>query len=146
MSNAATAGYAEVDLLAPLVAWLERRRQLRHDAVIIEELPWLGRRIDLAVLARSGVASSFELKLAHNRRAIEQSYLNGVAFDRSYLVTATLPSSINREQARSQGIGVIHVLLASGKVSLVLPAPLQRVDPRVRLKLRRVIAARVSRV
>lgn len=86
MSNATMAGYAEVNLLAPLVGWLQRRRQLRHDAVVIEELPWFGRRIDLAVLTRSGIALSFELKLAHNRRAIEQSYLNGVAFDRTYLV------------------------------------------------------------
>jgi hypothetical protein len=142
MSNAAMVGYAEIDLLAPLVAWLQRRRQVRHDAVIVEELPWLGRRVDLAVLTRSGIASSFELKLAHNRRAMEQSYLNGVAFDRSYLVTATRPSPTNLEQAKSQGIGVIHVALTSAEVSLVLPAALQRVDPRVRLKLRRVMAAR----
>src|SRR5947209_12032262 len=98
MASATSARPVEGDLLPPLLHWLRARRQIRDGSILVEEFPWHGRRIDLALLTASGRTASFELKLAHNRRALEQSYLNGVSFDRSYLVTATRPADANLGQ------------------------------------------------
>lgn len=145
MANAVTFGYAEAQLMEPLVVWLRSRRQVRDGALLVEEFPWYGRRVDLAVLTPSKIATAYELKLAHNRRAIEQSYLNGAAFDRSYLVTATRPSPVNRAQAEALGVGVIFVDLGVQKVSLVLPSRRADVSAAVRTRLRNAIVRRSER-
>ncbi len=132
----------EADLLQPLVHWLRVRRQIREDSIVIKEFPWHGRRVDLAVLTASGRTSAFELKLAHNRRAIEQSYLNGAAFERCYLVTATPPSALNAAQALSLGLGIIQVSPTSGGVSLLQASRRATIDPRMSAKLRHALARR----
>lgn len=132
----------EGDLLQPLLDWLLSRRQVRPGAVLATELPWHGRRVDLAILNSSGSCSAFELKLSHNRRVIEQSYLNGTSFDRSYLVTATRPNSVNMETASELGLGVVHVDLDSDAVSLLRPAHRSPVHPIVRRRLREAIRKR----
>jgi hypothetical protein len=134
----------EMDLLQPLMEWLRSRRQVRDDSILVEEFPWLGRRVDLALLTRSGTASAFELKVAHNRRAIEQSYLNAVAFDRSYLVTATRPSPTNLVQAQAIGLGVVFISLTRGGVSLLLAPRQAEVHLQVRARLRRALQQRGS--
>lgn len=132
----------EAALMAPLVQWLRNRRQIRESTLLIEEFPWHGRRVDLATITASGITASYELKLAHNRRAIEQSYLNGVAFDRSYLVTATRPSAGNLAQARALGLGVILVSPTTGSIELFLTPKRASVHPKMRAKLRSALARR----
>jgi hypothetical protein len=134
----------ESDLLAPLVEWLRARRQVRPDAILLEEFPWHGRRVDLALLTASGISAAYELKLAHNRRAIEQSYLNSISFDRTYLVTATRPTEPLFEQAVALGVGIIHVTLATGRVSQLLASRRASIHPMMRRKLRRAFAHRES--
>lgn len=132
----------EDELLPPLLGWLTARRQIRAGALLATELPWHGRRIDLAILNSSGSCSAFELKLAHNRRVIEQSYLNGASFDRSYLVTGTRPNRSNMEEAVQLGLGVIHIDLALGNIALLRPARQSPVHPIVRRRLRDTIRRR----
>jgi hypothetical protein len=142
MSNMIQPIKAEYELLVPLIEWLTARRQIRAESILVAELPWNGRRVDLAVLNSSGVCSAFELKLSHNQRAIEQSYLNGVSFDRSYLVTGTRPNLRNMESAVALGLGVVHISLDRGAVTLLHSAPRSRIHPIVRRRLREAIEMR----
>jgi hypothetical protein len=132
----------EADLLHPLIVWLKRRRQIRDGAVLVEEFPWHGRHIDVALLTASGRTAAFELKLAHNRRVLEQSYLNGASFDRAYVVTATTPSDPNLGQAASLGLGIVHVSPHSGEVKLLSSARPGQIEPPARARLRRALKSR----
>lgn len=123
----------------PLLQWLTARRQLNSDSVFATELPWHGRRVDLAVASKSGPTSAFELKLSHNRRALEQSYLNTVTFDRSYLVTATALGADNLQRAASVGVGVVVCNLRTSHLRLIVPPRVGRVDSKVRARLREQI-------
>jgi hypothetical protein len=140
--NEMTVAAVESDLLVPLLQWLRTRRQVRNGSVLVQEFPWYGRWVDLALLTASGNTAAFELKLAHNRRAIEQSYLNGVSFDRSYFVTATRPSQRNFVQAASLGVGVVHISLGTGSVSLLSPPRRAAIHPRLRTKLQQALVQR----
>lgn len=144
MSNTTHPIKAEDELLVPLIGWLTARRQIRAESILVTEFPWNGRRVDLAVLNSSGVCCAFELKLSHNQRAIEQSYLNGVSFDRSYLVTGTRPNLRNMESAVALGLGVVHISLDRGAVTLLQSAPRFPVHPIVRRRLREAIRMRGS--
>ena len=93
----------------PLLEWLRRSRRVREDTLVVRELPWHGRRVDLATLTRSGRTTSYELKLNGMLRALQQANYNRVAFDRSYVVTAAEPGEANRCRAREAGVGVIVV-------------------------------------
>lgn len=140
--RAAVRMWSESDLYEPLLQWLVARRQLNDESVLATELPWHGRRIDVALASKSGATSAFELKLSHNRRALEQSYLNTVTFDRSYLVTATTLGAENLSRAAAMGVGVVVCSLPVGQVRLVVPPRVGGVDPRVRTRLRQQIARR----
>jgi len=133
---------SESELVEPLICWLRARRQLRDDALLVEEFPWHGRRVDLALLTASGVSSAYELKLAHNRRVIEQSYLNTVSFDRTYLVTATRLMEPLFKQAATLGVGIIHVSLSTGRVSQLLASRRATIHPELRRKLRQALVRR----
>lgn len=113
---------SERALLPPLVEWLRRRRRIRDDTVLVTELPWFGRRVDLASMTRSGITTAFELKLRDNGRALEQATFNTLSFDRSYVVTATMPKNGLLGHAAEVGVGVIVV--SHGKVTLLLEAKL----------------------
>lgn len=145
MTNTSPGVRTEGELLPPLLDWLAARRQIRTGALLAMELPWHGKRIDLAILNSSGSCSAFELKLSHNRRVIEQSYLNGASFDRSYLVTGTRPNVANMEAASRLGLGVVHVDLDRGNVALLRPAHRSPVHPAVRRRLRDSIRRRGER-
>lgn len=145
MTNSSSVVRKEGELLRPLLDWLAARRQIRPGALLATELPWHGRRIDLAILNSSGSCSAFELKLSHNRRVIEQSYLNGASFDRSYLVTGTRPNRLNMEAASQLGLGVVHVDLDRGSIALLHPAHRSPVHPLVRRRLRETIRRRGER-
>ena len=135
MINAVDTVVREAALLEPLLSWLRGRRVLRDDTVIVSELPWYGRRVDLAILNRSNMTTAYELKLRQTRRALEQGALNSLSFDRSYIVTASKPSQRNLVQAVQLGVGVILISPDSGRASALLVAPQGRVNPTVRNRL-----------
>lgn len=134
----------EIDLLDPLLVWLRGRRLVRDDSLLVTEFGWHGRRVDLAVLTRSGAATAFELKLRHNRRALEQGALNAVTFDRSFVVTATRPSETNLDQARALGVGVLLVSIELGSVTVLVPAEIRQVHDSARRRLRAALRAKIE--
>ena len=110
-------------LLAPLITWLRTSGRVRDDTVLVEEMPWFGRRVDLATLTRTRRTTAYELKLADNRRAIEQAAYNALSFDRSYVVTGTMPSPEITQLARDHGVGVIVITSrTAGPVFMVAPS------------------------
>ena len=72
----------EAHMEQPLLEWLERMGRIRPGTIVMRELFWFGRRIDLVTLTRSGRATAYELKLRHNKRAVQQASYNRLAFDR----------------------------------------------------------------
>ena len=91
----------------PLLEWLKTKGWLREDTIVSWELPWMGRRVDLAILTRSGRTTAYELKIRDNRRALQQAAYNKLAFDRSYVVTESEPMQINKTLAQEVGVGFI---------------------------------------
>lgn len=127
---------AERELLPPLLEWLRLRKTIRDETRIIEELPWRGRRVDLVTVTRTGICSAYELKLGDTRRALEQSSLNSLSFERSFIVVAATPNKGNLEQAKHLGIGVIQIDLATGIINRLLIGRRNSIDASVRLRLR----------
>lgn len=122
-------------LLPPLLASLKSRRWIDSEALLAIEMPWNGRRVDLAVLSRSGVASAFELKVGSFHRVLEQAMYNRLAFDKSWVVVSERPLPKNLEQAIENGVGVAYV--SSG---LKILTPAARQDPNDLIR-RRLLAA-----
>lgn len=127
----------EADLLQPLVAGITARRWVGSRSIIVEELPWSGRRVDLAALTSTKKTIAFELKLNATGRAIEQSSYNRLAFDLSYVVTAVQPTEASIKAAENVGVGVIVVTTAG--ISVVLEARASEVGFRVKEKVVRRI-------
>jgi hypothetical protein len=100
---------AESELLPRLLDWLHRRGRIRFDTVVVMEMPWFGRRIDVVTLTRSGRLTAYELKLHTNHRVIEQAAYNGISFDSSYIVTGRTPSRRSRDMALRAGLGIIVI-------------------------------------
>lgn len=96
-------------MLPPLVQWLEDRRWIRSDSIKALEVPVNGRRVDLAILTKSGVLSSFELKLGGFGRVLEQAVYNTRSFDRSWIVIGNEPRYENLAEAERFGVGIIVV-------------------------------------
>lgn len=96
-------------LLSPLIDFLIRTRRVRPDTIVRIELPWAGRRVDVATLTSSLSASAYELKLASISRAIEQAAYNRLSFDRSWVVTASTPGPGALSEAESLGIGIMQL-------------------------------------
>ena len=127
----------ESDMLLPLRQWLQRTGRIRRGSLIVEELSWQGRRVDVATLTRSGSSTAYELKIANNLRAIEQAAKNAHAFGRSYIVTATIPSPRTRRTAEQVGIGVLA--FTGEKIRTIVRAPLNKPPRSVSHRLRRAI-------
>lgn len=142
MSKSSDYGLLEVDMLQPFLTWLRSRGRVRPESHVVTELPWNGRRVDLAVVSPSGRITSYELKLRNTRRAIEQSSLNTRSFDCSYIVTMTRPSEINLKEAQGLGIGLILLTPNFATTSVLLRASLCRVHPIVRRRLRCAVESR----
>jgi hypothetical protein len=123
----------ELRLLDPLLEWLRRTRRINADTRVAFELAWFGRRVDLATLTTTRRAVAYELKLGGLRRALEQASYNRLAFDRSYIVTASVPRSENIALAAEHGIGLIVV--RDGEILHLLDSPLQSPTPEVRARL-----------
>lgn len=123
----------EASLLDPLVAWLRRTRRINTGTQIAFELSWFGRRVDLATLTRSRRTSAYELKLNRFGRALEQAAYNRLAFDRSYIVTSSVPRPPNVALAAEHGVGII--VIHRGHVEHVLESPVSRVARELRPRL-----------
>jgi len=102
-------------------------------AIVATELAWNGRRVDLATLSRSGVASAYELKIGSFHRVLEQAMYNRLAFDKSWVVVSGMPLSKNLEQAVENGIGVLYL---SDRLRVLSAAATQAVSRTVRQRLR----------
>lgn len=134
--------FDEAALLSPLVKALRQRRLIRQDSLLVQEFPWLGRFVDLAVLTRSGVTLAFELKLSKTKNVLNQAALNGVTFDRSYVVVATRPTEMNLARASDLGIGVLLVDPLRVTAQRLIAAQKNEVHPVARRKLKRSLASR----
>jgi hypothetical protein len=130
---AAVKGQGESKLLRPLLDWLQRRGRIGVDARIAAELPWFGRRVDVATMTRTLRTAAYELKLGGLGRAMEQASYNRVAFDRSYIVTGAVPRQKNITLAGDHGIGIIVV--RDDAVVEILRSPHQRPTPELRKRL-----------
>lgn len=133
---------AEADMLQPVLDWLLRRGSVGSQTAVATELSWSGRRVDLAICNSRGVTSSFELKLRDNSRALSQAMLNALAFDRSYIVTMTMPSQSTLDTAAGAGIGIVLVSDDLAQSTIVLSPQVNRASERVRTRLRVAILAR----
>ena len=132
----------EAQLEDPLLTSLQRWGRLRHDTIIVYELSWFGRHVDIATLNRSGRATAYELKVANSRRAIQQASNNRLAFDRSYVVTVTRPSPQNCRHAEEAGVGVI--LLREGNAQVIIESVGQPVVKSLRRRLADTIRTRMN--
>jgi hypothetical protein len=133
------AASGESRLMSPLIDWLIRSRRVNLETRIAFELPWLGRRVDLATLTTTRRAAAYELKLGGLGRALEQAAYNRLAFDRSYVVTASTPRAENLALAEEHCIGIIVVQHAG--VRCLLESPLQPPVPELRQRLLSKFAA-----
>ena len=109
-------------MMPALLEWLVRTGRLREQTQVALEVPWLGRRVDLALLNSKGTTTAFELKIGRIQRAIEQAAYNRSAFHRSWVVTGNRPKEQALGWAREFGIGII--LVRGPSVSrLLMPGP-----------------------
>ncbi|MCW3047311.1 MAG: hypothetical protein JWO74_1595 [Solirubrobacterales bacterium] len=120
-------------LLLPLLRWLVESRRINAETRIALELPWLGRRVDLATLTSTRRAAAYELKLGSLGRALEQATYNRSVFDRSYVVTSSMPRPENLALAAEHGIGVI--LVRDRQVRRILESPALPPTPELRTRL-----------
>jgi len=131
---------AETDLLQPLLAGIAARRWVGSRSILVGELHWSGRRVDLVALTSKRTTIAFELKLNSTRRTIQQSAYNRLAFGRSSVVTSVRPTEASIKVAENAGVGVI-VVKPSG-MTVVLQARSSEVDARLKRKVVRVIRER----
>lgn len=110
----------ESRMMPTLVQFLRKRHWVRSDSLLARELPVNGRRVDLAVLTKSQVASAFELKIGGFNRVLEQAVYNRMTFDRSWVVVSGVPRATNVAEAAKHGVGVIVISAGHPKV-LVSP-------------------------
>jgi hypothetical protein len=132
----------EAALMPTLVRWLVATGPVRSRTLVAHEVPWLGRRVDLALLNQRGTTTAFELKIGRLQRVLEQAAYNRSSFHRSWVVTGNRPKVEGLEWARELGLGLI-VIQHDVAVSLVPPA-FQEPYPAVTKRLRSAIRARAG--
>lgn len=99
----------EAALLPALMRWLVASGRLRAQTRVAHEVPWLGRRVDLALLTRRGIASAFELKIGRLQRVVEQAAYNRSSFHRSWIVTGNHPRPEGLRWVIELGLGLLVV-------------------------------------
>lgn len=98
---------SERELYAPVLLYMERCRWIGAGSIVAEEIPLSGRRIDCAVLTRSGRLLSIEFKLTDVGRVLWQATLNTHFFDRSIVALRSRASAHAIERARLAGVEII---------------------------------------
>lgn len=132
----------EAQMLPSLTAWLERTGRLRQATQMAYELPWLGRRVDLALITGRGVTTAFELKIGNIHRALEQAAYNHASFHRSWVVTGNRPRPDAVQWSRRIGVGILVV--RGAQTSVAMPALQHRPDPAAARRLREIIKERAQ--
>lgn len=132
----------EAVLLPTLLRWLVATGRVRTRTRVAHEVPWLGRRVDLALLTGRGVTSAFELKIGRLQRVIEQAAYNQASFHRSWVVTGNRPKADGLHWALELGVGVI-VVQGGDVIPLVAPA-VQAPHPAAAKRLRAAIESRAG--
>lgn len=127
----------ERHLLEPLVAWLARSRRVGCRSILVDELFWSGRQVDLVTLSSTNRTTAYELKLNGTKRALEQAAYNRLVFDRAYVVTVAKPKPESLRVAAQAGVGVI--LITHHGASVLMESVRSTTDPRLRTKLLRTI-------
>lgn len=125
-----------------LMRWLVATGRVRTQTAVAHEVPWLGRRVDLALLNGNGVTTAFELKIGRLQRVIEQAAYNRASFHRSWVVTGNKPKQQGLEWAHELGVGLV-VVQGDSVSALVNPAP-QAPHPEALKRLRASIAAQAG--
>lgn len=117
----------------PLLQFLLERRWVRSDTLIVHELPWHGRRVDMVTRTRTGSLTSYEFKLGSFGRALEQALYNRMSFDRSYIVIDGMPRPTNLALSELYSVGVIMV--AESQATCLLKSPARRANSPLRNRL-----------
>jgi hypothetical protein len=142
VSNLVALEEGEAALLPALMRWLITTRWLGDQTQVAREVPWLGRRIDLALLNGRGIASAFELKIGSFQRVVEQAAYNKSSFHRSWIVTGNRPRPEGLRWASELGLGL---LVVQGDTVLRLRNPtVGDPHPTVARRLRAAILRRAS--
>lgn len=132
----------EAALLPTLIRWLVATGRVREQTRVAHEVPWLGRRVDLALLTGRGVATAFELKIGRLQRVLEQAAYNRASFHRSWVVTGNRPRSEGLRWALELGVGLL-VVQHDDVVPVMAPATRSPHPDAVR-RLRATIIARAA--
>jgi hypothetical protein len=130
----------EASLLPYLMRWLIATGRIRARTHVAFEVPWLGRRVDLALLTGRGTTSAFELKLGRIQRVLEQASYNDLSFHRSWVVVGNHPKSDGLEWARHLGLGLIVVRPPA--VTLLLRPILRTPQHSIRRRVQAAITTR----
>lgn len=136
------ADHGEQALLPSLLRWLVATGRLRSQTRVAYEVPWLGRRIDVALVTGRGMTSAFELKIGRLQRVLEQAAYNRASFHRSWVVTGNRPKSEGLRWARELGVGLI-VVQGEGVTPLLVPA-VRRPHSAALARLRAAILVRAA--
>lgn len=121
-------------LLGPLIDFLNKTNRINEYTIVKLELPWNGRRIDLATLSRSLTTTAYELKLSSIQRAVEQASYSRLSFDRSWVVTSGRVKSSAIGEAQGLGIGIMS--LVNDRIQILATAQRQqRTSPVIRSRL-----------
>ena len=112
----------EHTLLRPTLLGLLRLRWLNQMSRADTEVPWRGKRIDLAFLSPQPEigAVAIELKVDGTGRAITQAALNRYVTDSSWVATWTSPSRRLLDHAAVEGVGML-LIASRGVYPLLYP-------------------------
>lgn len=144
VDSLSTAENGEATLLPHLMRWLIATGRIRSRTHVAREVPWLGRRVDLALLTGRGTTSAFELKLGSLQRVMEQAAYNDLSFDRSWIVVGNWPKPDGLAWTERLGLGLIVIRPPS--VRLILRPALRAPESSVARRVRRAIATRATPV
>lgn len=134
----------ESALVPALMRWLVATGRVRTQTTVAHEVPWLGRRVDLALLTGRGVTTAFELKIGRLQRVLEQAAYNRASFHRSWVVTGNRPQPDGLRWADELGVGLLVV--QHGDVIMMATPALQEPHPAAVKRLRAAIQARARMV
>lgn len=132
----------EAALLPALMRWLVATGRLRAQTSVAYEVPWLGRRVDLALLTGRGIATAFELKIGRLQRVLEQAAYNRSSFHRSWIVTGNRPRPEGLRWVTELGVGLL-VVQQDVVVPMAVPE-LRRPHPAAVERLRGAILDRAT--
>lgn len=104
----------ETELYPPILSYFKRC------PVRAEEVPFVGKSVDLVFIATNGVVTTVEAKIANWRKALKQATVNRLGCDYAYVaVPRNHASTIEHEQFVQRGVGLFIV---DGTAEKAIPA------------------------